>query len=74
MSLIQNIFQAILPSKWFDKIKNESMQWQYVCVCGYEKSLWDAGGLRFSASPSTKPVAGKCPACGQTGKMCLVKK
>jgi hypothetical protein len=74
MSIIQKIFKFILPKKYFEKIEEESKKWFFVCDCGYEKSVWDAGGLRFSAFPKKKPVVGKCPQCGKIGVMHLIKK
>ena len=63
MSRIQKIFKAILPRKWFESMKQESMQWQMYCDCGYQISVWDAGGIRWKASGKPRKL-GRCPKCG----------
>lgn len=74
MGAIQKILKFILPKIWFDKIESESKKWFFVCDCGYEKSLWDAGGLRVCGYPQNKPVLGRCPVCNKFKRMRLIKK
>jgi len=74
MSLIQKIFEFILPERCFEKIKEESSKWFFVCDdCGYEKSVWDGGGLRFFACQN-RPRYGKCPKCKKFKILYLRKK
>jgi hypothetical protein len=73
MSLTQRFFHFILPKKWFEKIKEESQQWHFECDCGYKKSVWEAGGIRYLAAKdkndpgkSRKSVLWRCPQCNKS--------
>ena len=46
----------------------ESRAWLMKCPnCGFERSVWDMGGVRYKASGGISRVMVKCPGCGQTG-------
>lgn len=48
-------------------IEAESRDWMVRCrACGFERSLWDLGGLRWKAKGTTWTL-GRCPACRQWG-------
>jgi hypothetical protein len=65
MSFMQKLFVALLPKKWAQSMEAESRTWMARCSCGFERSVWEAGGIRWKA-------AGKeywflaCPHCGQS--------
>jgi hypothetical protein len=70
MSKAQRFWQIILPKKWFQRIKEESQQWFFECDCGYKKSVWEAGGIRFLGAKnrlepgkSRKYLLWRCPQC-----------
>ena len=74
MSFIQKFLKIVLPKKIFQKIKEDSEKWFYVCECGFEKSLWEVGGVRFLAYPRKKITLGFCPKCQKIHRFTLVKK
>ena len=65
MNRIQKVaFQFLSPSAQAG-MEAESKQWMLKCPnCGFERSYWDAGGIRWGAS-GKKRVGGKCPNCGK---------
>jgi hypothetical protein len=73
MGIIRNILKLILPRDYFSKIEEESKKWFFVCGCGYQRSVWEAGGLRAFAV-NNKPVPGYCPMCRKLKIMRLIKK
>jgi hypothetical protein len=65
MSLLQNLFMALLPEKWVDKMEAESRTWIAHCPCGFERSFWEAGGIRWKGGGREK-VYFACPHCGRS--------
>ena len=56
MSSLQKLVVAVLPRKWAASIESESRTWIERCSsCGMERSLWEAGGIRWKA---------QAPRCG----------
>lgn len=67
MTTIQKIFSTVLPKSWAASMEKESREWMMKCEeCSFEKSVWDAGGIRWKASgnPSRKLT---CPNCQKFG-------
>jgi predicted RNA-binding Zn-ribbon protein involved in translation (DUF1610 family) len=65
MNGIQRLMTRILPRRWAKDMERESRVWHYRCqVCGLERSVWDAGGIRWKAT-GNKATAAPCPRCGQ---------
>jgi hypothetical protein len=68
MSLLQRIFTAVLPRRWAESMEADSRRWLVRCSCGFARSVWDLGGIRWQATsrPRTFPRTFiKCPQCGQ---------
>jgi len=66
VSGVQRFFQAVLPARWAEAAKRESMGWHLVCKCGHAESVWARGGIRFGAAG--KPVKLLwCPHCHRMG-------
>lgn len=66
MPSIQNLFKRIFPRKWAADMEAESRQWFMQCPgCGYERSVWDAGGVRWKATSGGRRVLMRCPSCGK---------
>lgn len=66
MSLIQRFLHFILPASLFASMEAESKQWFIVCqTCGFKKSVWDMGGIRYKAASAGKVSYYKCPQCMQ---------
>jgi hypothetical protein len=64
MTLVQRFFTAILPKDRAEQMRAESSSWLVKCECGYERSYWDLGGIRWKASGSPK-LHRICPQCGR---------
>jgi hypothetical protein len=65
MTSTQKFFQKLLPRRWAEDLQAESQTWLARCPCGYEKSIWDRGGIRWKAAGEPRRRF-KCPQCGQT--------
>ncbi|MDJ0908570.1 MAG: hypothetical protein QNI99_05230 [Woeseiaceae bacterium] len=51
------------------KIEADSRRWMIHCKhCGFEQSVWDAGGIRYKAR-GTVWRYGKCANCGKSGML-----
>ncbi len=75
MSLVQRIFQSLLPEGTFNRIKDEASKWFMVCdECGYSVSYWEAGGIRAGAASHRKKILGRCPTCGRFKFFSVIKK
>jgi hypothetical protein len=64
MSFVQRLSKTLLPRRLSDSMEAESRQWLVRCSCGYAKSIWDWGGLRWKAAGQPRRYL-KCPQCGQ---------
>jgi hypothetical protein len=64
MSAMQKMFTALLPKKWAEGMEAESRAWTFRCPCGFERSWWDAGGIRWKAAGHPRRMM-LCPHCGQ---------
>lgn len=61
---LQRLLTAIFPRRWAEDMEAESRTWMMRCPCGAERSIWDAGGIRWKAA-GTKRTLMRCPQCGQ---------
>lgn len=74
MSTIQKIIKFIFPKSIFKKIEEESKKYFFRCnECGYEKSVWNAGGVRAFAK-AKKKAFGICPQCKKYKFLDIIKK
>ena len=64
MSAIQKFFLKILPKAMGEDIRRDSMRWIVKCPCGFGRSIWEMGGIRWKASGERKALL-KCPECGE---------
>lgn len=54
-----------VPRSWAASMEAESREWMVRCgACGYERSVWDLGGIRWKAAGTSKQYR-RCPSCGQ---------
>ncbi len=65
MSALRRFLFKVLPARWTADMEKESRAWMLRCPCGYEKSVWDWGGIRWKASGNPKRKL-TCPQCGQS--------
>ncbi len=64
MTLIQKFFTAILPRSWAESMRAESLSWMVQCTCGFERSVWEMGGIRWKAKGNPRRLM-RCSECGQ---------
>ena len=64
MSWLQRFLKAVMPPKWFAAAAAESRTWMIRCRCGAERSVWDAGGIRWKGAGRPRTYA-RCAACGK---------
>jgi DNA-directed RNA polymerase subunit RPC12/RpoP len=47
-----------------DEIERQSRAWFIVCPnCGFERTYWDIGGVRYKARSRGKRIGMRCPSC-----------
>ena len=64
MSSLQKLVVALLPGKWAASLESESRTWIMRCSsCGLERSVWEAGGIRWKAAGTARRYL-FCPKCG----------
>ena len=64
MPFMQSLFTRLLPRKWAEDMRTESLEWMMQCPCGDEISVWDSGGIRYKAAGNPKRLRA-CPKCGK---------
>ena len=64
MSFFQKLFTRLLPSKWAKDMEAHSRSWMVKCRCGFERSIWEIGGIRWRAVGNPR-IFGRCPNCGK---------
>jgi len=65
MSFFQRLFTAILPRRWAESMEAHSRSWMVRCSCGFARSIWELGGIRWKAAGGRPRTYMKCPQCGQ---------
>lgn len=61
---MQQMLLSLLPARWAEAAEKESREWMLRCPCGYEQSVWDAGGVRYKATGNPRRYM-SCAACGK---------
>lgn len=64
MSLTQKLFSLLLPKRWMAAMEADSRAWMVQCSCGFTRSVWELGGIRFKATGQPRWYL-RCPQCGQ---------
>ncbi len=64
MNMVQGLMASLLPKKWAADMEAESRLWMMQCACGFERSIWELGGVRWKAAGRQKRFR-SCPRCGQ---------
>ena len=64
MNAIQKFFLFFLPlQSWKEAAIQESKEWICRCLtCGYERSVWEAGGVRYKGYGNKRELQ-LCPKC-----------
>ena len=70
----QKLFTGLVSPATAAKMQAESESWVYQCpYCGFERSVWDAGGVRYKAA-GTARVLRRCPQCGRAAWQRVVRR
>ena len=64
MTSIQKFFTTILPRAWAEDMQAESERWMMRCECGFERSIWEWGGIRWKGRGEPRRLM-RCSSCGK---------
>ncbi len=64
MNKLQAFFVKMMPAAWAREMEAESRQWMVRCTCGFERSVWELGGIRWKAHGDRRQYR-PCPQCGE---------
>lgn len=66
----QRLVVRLVPRSWATEMEAESRAWTVRCGrCGFERSLWELGGIRWKANRAQRTGTwGRCAACGGRGR------
>jgi predicted RNA-binding Zn-ribbon protein involved in translation (DUF1610 family) len=65
LSVTQRIVMRLMPGR-ADEIERQSREWFITCPkCGFERTYWDIGGVRYKARSKGKRMWFRCPSCGR---------
>ncbi len=66
MSFLQKFLHFLLPVSLFAVMEADSKRWFLVCdTCGFKRSVWELGGIRYKAASAGKMSYRTCPQCLQ---------
>jgi hypothetical protein len=65
MNRLQKSVVAILPKKRAAAMEAESRDWIARCACGFERSIWELGGIRWKAAGNPRRLL-SCPQCSRS--------
>ena len=64
-SAVQKLFTGLVSPATAAQMEADSRTWMVQCpVCGYERSIWDIGGIRYKAVGNQRNLM-RCPNCGK---------
>ena len=67
MSFWQRLFAKVTPGLIAD-MEAHSRLWMVQCPnCGFEKSIWEMGGIRYKAYSRGKKIYQRCIQCDKRG-------
>lgn len=67
LSGVQKLAVGAVSPETAAEIEAQSRSWMIRCPhCGFERSVWDAGGVRYKAAGTPRQRM-TCSNCGQTG-------
>lgn len=62
---VQKVFTGMASPSTAARMETESRSWMIRCpYCGYERSVWETGGVRYKASGKSRQLR-RCPQCGK---------
>lgn len=64
-SWLQRLLLSCLPRSWGESMEASTRLWMARCPCGFERSLWELGGIRWKAAGGRPRTILRCPACGK---------
>ena len=67
MNALQRFVTRFVDAETAAAIEAHSRGWRVRCPhCGFERSIWDLGGIRYGATGRTRTLA-RCRQCGRSG-------
>jgi predicted RNA-binding Zn-ribbon protein involved in translation (DUF1610 family) len=65
LSGTQKLFTGMFSPATAARMEADSRMWMVQCPnCGYERSIWELGGIRYKAAGNPRRLM-RCPNCGQ---------
>ena len=65
LSGVQKLFTGMFSPATAARMEADSRMWMVQCPkCGYEKSIWELGGIRYKAAGNPRRLM-RCPNCGE---------
>ena len=64
MNWVQKLVTALVPPSLGNAMEEESRTWMLRCPCGYERSIWEMGGIRAGAVGNPRRLM-RCRSCGK---------
>jgi predicted RNA-binding Zn-ribbon protein involved in translation (DUF1610 family) len=62
---VQKLFTGMVPATTAADMEAHSRAWMLQCPkCGYERSIWDMGGIRYKATGNSRNFM-RCVSCGK---------
>ncbi len=62
---VQKLFTGMFSSSTAAEMEAHSRAWMLQCPkCGYERSIWDMGGIRYKAVGNSRNLM-RCVSCGE---------
>ena len=65
MSIWQRLFARRPSDGQMGDVEAESRSWMVKCPCGFERSIWELGGVRYGAHSRGKKLLRRCSECGR---------
>src|SRR5262245_23872556 len=65
VSVIQKLAAALLLRRQAVAMQAEARSWMVRCSCGFARSIWDLGGIRWGAAGQPRRYL-SCPQCHQS--------
>jgi hypothetical protein len=62
-SFVQRLFTRLMP-RHAAAMEADSRRWMMTCNCGFARSIWDLGGIKWTAKGESRNY-GLCPSCGK---------
>ena len=62
MNWLQKLIRSWMSPSLAQAMEAESRAWMLRCPCGFERSIWELGGIRYKATGGARTLK-RCTAC-----------